>query len=124
MSGLEFMPPQRDHGTGNLHLGNALMPGNQPGAVGNILLSQGAGATPNMLIKWRHGYHLNVQKRVFDRLGRQNKLGQALETLKLQEKHYQVWLEAVSQGASFNKLAKDKNKVYGLTYGEKIENGI
>jgi hypothetical protein len=66
---------------------------------------------------------LNVPKRVFDRLGRQNELGQALEALKLQEKHYQVWLEAVSQGASLNKLAKDKNKVYGLTYGEKIENG-
>jgi len=76
-----------------------------------------------MSTKWRHGYHLNVQKRVFDRLGRQNELGQVLEALKLQEKHYQVWLEAVSQGASFNKLAKDKNKVYGLTYGEKIENG-
>jgi len=53
-----------------------------------------------MSIKWRHEYHLNVQKRVFDRLGRQNELGQALEALKLQEKHYQVWLEAVSQGAS------------------------
>jgi hypothetical protein len=53
-----------------------------------------------------------------DRLGRQNKLGQALEALKLQEKYYQVWLEAVSQGASL-----DKNKVYGLTYREKIENG-
>jgi hypothetical protein len=76
-----------------------------------------------MFSKWRHEYHLNVQKRVFDRLGRQNELGQALEALKLQEKHYQVWLEVVSQGASFSKLAKDKNKVYGLTYGEKIENG-
>jgi hypothetical protein len=75
-----------------------------------------------MSTKWRHGYHLNVHKRVFDRLGRQNELGQALEALKLQEKHYQVWLEAVSQGASFNKLAKDKNKVYRLTYGERIEN--
>jgi hypothetical protein len=41
-----------------------------------------------------------------DRLGSQNKLGQALEALKLQEKHYQVWLEAVSQEASSNKLAK------------------
>jgi len=25
-----------------------------------------------MSTKWRHGYHLNVHKRVFDRLGRQN----------------------------------------------------
>jgi hypothetical protein len=75
-----------------------------------------------MSTKWRHGYHLNVHKRVFDRLGRQNELGQTLEALKLPEKHYQVWLEAVSQGASFNKLAKDKNKVYRLTYGERIEN--
>jgi hypothetical protein len=69
------------------------IPDNQAGAVGNILLSQGAAATSNMSTKWRHGYHLNVHKRVFDRLGRQNELGQALEALKLQEKHYQVWLE-------------------------------
>jgi hypothetical protein len=60
-----------------------------------------------MSTKWRHGQHLNVQKRVLDRLARQNKLEQALEALKLQEKYYQVWLEAVSQGASFNKLAVD-----------------
>jgi hypothetical protein len=105
MSGLELLPPQRDHGTGILHLDNAFMPSNQAGAVGKTLLSQGGGVAPNMLIKWRHGYHLNVQKRVFDRLRRQNKLGQALEALKLQEKYYQVWLEAVSQGASLNKLA-------------------
>ncbi len=76
-----------------------------------------------MSTKWHHGYHLNVQKRAFDRLGKQNELGQAPEALKLQEKHYQVRLEAVSQGASSNKLAKDKNKVYRLTYGERIEDG-
>jgi len=94
------MLPQRDHGTGILRLDNAFMPGNQAGAVDRTLLSQGAGAAPNMLIKWRHGYHLNVQKRVLDRLGRQNKLGQALEALELQEKHYQVCLETASQDAS------------------------
>ena len=48
-------PTERAHVAANLHLDNAFMPGNQPGAVGNILLSQGAGATPNMFTKWRHG---------------------------------------------------------------------
>jgi hypothetical protein len=33
------------HVVGNLHLDNAFMPGNQAGAVGNILLSQGADVT-------------------------------------------------------------------------------
>jgi hypothetical protein len=47
-------PKQRLHVAGNLHLDNTSMPGNQPGAVGNILLSQGAGVTPNMFTKWRH----------------------------------------------------------------------
>jgi len=35
-------PTQRLHVTGNLHLDNTFMPGNQAGAVGNILLSQGS----------------------------------------------------------------------------------
>jgi len=39
-------PTQRLHVAGNLRLDNAFMPGNQPGAVGNILLSQGAGVAP------------------------------------------------------------------------------
>jgi hypothetical protein len=38
-------PTERLHVAGNLHLDNAFMPSNQPGAVGNILLSQGAGVT-------------------------------------------------------------------------------
>ena len=38
-------PTQRLHIAGNLCLDNAFMPGNQPGAVGNILLSQGADVT-------------------------------------------------------------------------------
>ena len=49
------IPTERLHVAGNLRLDNAFMPGNQPGAVGNILLSQGAGATSNMFTKWRHG---------------------------------------------------------------------
>jgi hypothetical protein len=48
-------PTGRSRVAANLHLDNAFMPGNQAGAVGNILLSQGAGATPNMFTKWRHG---------------------------------------------------------------------
>ena len=39
-------PTERLHVAGNLRLDNAFMPGNQAGAVGNILLSQGAGAAP------------------------------------------------------------------------------
>jgi hypothetical protein len=39
-------PTQRLHVVGNLHLDNTFMPSNQPGAVGNILLSQGAGIAP------------------------------------------------------------------------------
>jgi hypothetical protein len=50
-------PTQRLHVAGNLYLDNAFMPGNQAGAVGKTLLSQEAGATSNMSIKWRHGYH-------------------------------------------------------------------
>jgi hypothetical protein len=61
-------PTERLHVAGNLRLDNAFMPGNQAGAVGNILLSQGAGATSNMFTKWRHKYHLNVQKRVGKRI--------------------------------------------------------
>jgi len=38
-------PTQRLHIAGNLCLDNAFMPGNQAGAVGNILLSQGADVT-------------------------------------------------------------------------------
>jgi len=48
-------PTERLHVAGNLRLDNAFMPGNQAEAGGNILLSQGAGATPNMFTKWRHG---------------------------------------------------------------------
>jgi hypothetical protein len=39
-------PTQRLHVAGNLRLDNAFMPGNQAGAVGNLLLSQGAGVAP------------------------------------------------------------------------------
>ena len=39
-------PTERLHVVVNLHLDNAFMPGNQAGAVGNILLSQGAGIAP------------------------------------------------------------------------------
>ncbi|MDW8057900.1 MAG: hypothetical protein RMJ57_06465 [Bacteroidia bacterium] len=39
-------PTERLHVAGNLRLDNAFMPGNQPGAVGNILLSRGAGTAP------------------------------------------------------------------------------
>jgi hypothetical protein len=39
-------PTERLHVAGNLRLDNAFMPGNQPGAVGNILLSRGAGVAP------------------------------------------------------------------------------
>jgi hypothetical protein len=39
-------PTERLHVAGNLRLDNAFMPGNQPGAVGNILLSQGANVAP------------------------------------------------------------------------------
>jgi hypothetical protein len=39
-------PTQRLHVAGNLRLDGAFMPGNQPGAIGNILLSQGAGTPP------------------------------------------------------------------------------
>lgn len=39
-------PTERLHVAGNLRLDNAFMPGNQAGAVGNILLSQGPGAAP------------------------------------------------------------------------------
>jgi hypothetical protein len=39
-------PTERLHVAGNLRLDNAFMPGNQPGAVGNILLSRGAGLAP------------------------------------------------------------------------------
>jgi hypothetical protein len=42
---LELMPLQRDHVAANLHLDNAFLPGKQAGAVGNILLSQGADVT-------------------------------------------------------------------------------
>jgi len=48
-------PTERSRVAGNLCLDNTFMPGNQVGAVGNIFLSQGAGATPNMFTKWRHG---------------------------------------------------------------------
>ncbi len=50
-------PARRLHVAGNLRLDNVFMPGNQAGALGKTLLSQEAGAAPNMLIKWRHGYH-------------------------------------------------------------------
>jgi len=39
-------PTERLHVAGNLRLDGAFMPGNQPGAPGNILLSQGAGTPP------------------------------------------------------------------------------
>jgi hypothetical protein len=39
-------PTERLHVAGNLRLDGAFMPGNQPGAIGNILLSQGAGTPP------------------------------------------------------------------------------
>jgi hypothetical protein len=39
-------PTERLHVAGNLRLDNAFMPGNQPGAVGNILISRGAGVAP------------------------------------------------------------------------------
>jgi len=39
-------PTERLHVAGNLRLDNAFMPGNQAGAVGNILLSRGAGVAP------------------------------------------------------------------------------
>jgi len=39
-------PTQRLHVAGNLRLDGAFMPNNQPGATGNILLSQGAGTPP------------------------------------------------------------------------------
>ncbi|MCS7188207.1 MAG: hypothetical protein RMJ66_03725 [Bacteroidia bacterium] len=39
-------PTERLHVAGNLRLDNAFMPGNQPGAVGNLLLSQGPGVAP------------------------------------------------------------------------------
>jgi len=39
-------PTERLHVAGNLRLNGAFMPGNQPGATGNILLSQGAGTPP------------------------------------------------------------------------------
>lgn len=39
-------PTERLHVAGNLRLDNAFMPGNLPGAVGNLLLSQGAGLAP------------------------------------------------------------------------------
>ena len=39
-------PTQRLHVAGNLRLDGAFMPANQPGATGNILLSQGAGTPP------------------------------------------------------------------------------
>jgi len=39
-------PTERLHVAGNLRLNGAFMPGNQPGAIGNILLSQGAGMPP------------------------------------------------------------------------------
>ncbi len=37
---------ERLYVAGNLHLDNTFMPGNQAGAVSNILLSQGAGVAP------------------------------------------------------------------------------
>ncbi|MCX7652738.1 MAG: hypothetical protein N2200_07725, partial [Bacteroidia bacterium] len=39
-------PSERLHVAGNLRLDNAFMPGNNAGAVGNLLLSQGAGVAP------------------------------------------------------------------------------
>ena len=39
-------PTERAHVAANLRLDNAFMLGNQAGAVGNILLSQGAGVAP------------------------------------------------------------------------------
>jgi len=48
-------PTERAHLAADLRLDNTFMPGNQVGAVGNILLSQGAAATSNMFTKWRHG---------------------------------------------------------------------
>lgn len=39
-------PTERLHVAGNLRLQGAFMPNNQPGATGNILLSQGAGTPP------------------------------------------------------------------------------
>ena len=39
-------PTQRLHVAGNLRLDGAFMPDNQPGGIGNILLSQGAGTSP------------------------------------------------------------------------------
>ncbi|MCX7606088.1 MAG: hypothetical protein N2170_02320, partial [Bacteroidia bacterium] len=42
-------PSERLHVAGNLRLDNAFMPGNNAGAVGNILLSQGPGVAPTWL---------------------------------------------------------------------------
>jgi len=51
-------PTERLHVAGNLRLDNAFMPGNQPGAVGNILLSQGAGVAPVWLSNGAEGTFL------------------------------------------------------------------
>jgi hypothetical protein len=69
-----------------------------------------------MFSKWRHEYHLNVQKRVFDRLGRQNyiKLSRpgtnprGIEVTKEALSNL-VWRQRVKE--HLNKLAKDKNRV-------------
>jgi hypothetical protein len=42
-------PTERLHVAGNLRLDGAFMPNDQPGAIGNILLSQGAGTPPAWL---------------------------------------------------------------------------
>jgi hypothetical protein len=48
-------PTEKLHVAGNLRLDNAFMPGNQAGAVGNILLSQGAGTAPVWLANGDEG---------------------------------------------------------------------
>ena len=44
------VPRERAHVAANLRLDNAFIPGNQAGAVGNILLSQGAEVTSICLV--------------------------------------------------------------------------
>jgi len=48
-------PTERLHVAGKLRLDNAFMPGGQAGAVGNILLSQGANAAPVWLLNGNEG---------------------------------------------------------------------
>jgi hypothetical protein len=53
-------PTQRLHVAGNLRLDGAFMPGNQAGAAGNILLSQGAGTPPVWLANGAVGNILTI----------------------------------------------------------------